>query len=63
MDGRLGRGVQDSVLQAMVSVQLQTYRDTELWRSPWVLVAGGLLVLLGLAGALTLVFRARRRRA
>ena len=62
-DGRLGQGEQDDDLQASVTVQLHTYRESELWRSTGVLVAGGLLVFLGVAGALALVFRARRRRA
>ena len=62
-DGRLGQGEQDEDLQARVTVQLQTYRDTELWRSIWVSVAAGLLAFLGVAGTLALLFRARRRRA
>ena len=61
-DGRLGQGEQDDDLQARVTVQLQTYRESELWRSTGVLVAGGLLAFFGVAGALALVFRARRRR-
>ena len=62
-DGRLRQGEQANDLQASVTVQLHTYRESELWRSTGVLVAGGLLAFFGVAGALALVFRARRRRA
>ena len=62
-DGRIGQGEIGDDLQASVTVQLQTYRESDLWRSTGVLVAGGLLVSLGVAGALALVIRARRRRA
>ncbi len=62
-DGRLRQGEQDDDLQASVTVQLHTYRESELWRSTGVLVTGGLLVFFGVAGALALVYRARRRMA
>lgn len=60
--GRLGQDERDDDLQANVTVQLQTNTDPPLWRSTGVLLAVGLLVLLGVAGTLVLLFRVRRRR-
>ena len=51
-DGRLRQGERGEDLQARVTVNLQTYRESELWRSTGVLVAGGILVFLGIAGTL-----------
>ncbi len=53
----------DDDLQARVVVHIQTPEDFDPWRSIGVPVAGGLLVLLSVAGAVALVLRARRRRA
>ncbi len=62
-DGRLRQGELDDDLQARVNVHVQTPRGSDLWRSIRAEVAGGFLVLVSVAGALALVFRARRRRA
>ena len=62
-DGRLRQDEQDDDLQGRVALQLQTPDNSGLWRSIGVPAAGGLLVLISVAGALALVFRARRRRA
>ena len=62
-DGRLRQDGQDDDLQGRVTVQLQTPDNSGLWRSIGGPAAGGLLVLISVAGALALVFRARRRRA
>lgn len=59
----LNRDARDDDLQAIVTVSLQTPDRTGLWRSIGAPVAGGVLVLLSLAGALALVFWARRRRS
>ena len=61
--GSLGQDERGNDLQASVTVQVQTNNDPALWRSPGVLLAGGLLVLFGVAGTLALLLRARRRRA
>ena len=53
----------DDDLQARVVVHIQTPEDFDPWRSIGVPVAGGLLVLLSVVGAVALVLRARRRRA
>ena len=53
----------DDDLQARVVVHIQTPEDFDPWRSIGVPAAGGLLVLLSVAGAVALVLRARRRRA
>ena len=60
--GRLRQDERDDDLQANVTVQLQTNTDPALWRSTGVWLAGGLIVLLGAAGTLALLFRVRRRR-
>ncbi len=60
--GRLRQDERDDDLQANVTVQLQTNTDPPLWRSTGVLLAVGLIVLLGVACTLLLLFRARRRR-
>ncbi len=62
-DGGVRQDVRDDDLYARVTVQLQTPEHAGLWRSIGVPVAGGLLLLLSVAGALALVLRARRRRA
>ena len=62
-DGRLHPDEGDEGLQATVTVLLQTPGESFLWRSIGALVAGGLLIVLSVVGALVLVFRARRRRA
>ena len=62
-DGRLRQGEPGDDLQARVTVNLHTNKDSDLWRSTGILVAGGILVFLGIAGTLALVFRARRGRA
>ena len=61
-DGRLRQDEQDD-LQGRVTLQLQTPDNSGLWRLIGVPAAGGLLVLISVAGALALVFRARQRRA
>ena len=53
----------DDDLQARVVVHIQTPEDFDPWRSIGVPAAGGLLVLLSVAGAVALVLRARRRKA
>ena len=60
--GSLRQDGRDDDLQASVTVQLQTNNDPPLWRSPGVLLAGGLLILLAVVVTLALLFRARRRR-
>ena len=60
--GRLGQDERDDDLQANVTVQLQTNSDPPLWRSTGMWLAGGLIVLLGVAGTLATLFRVRRRR-
>ena len=62
-DGRLGLDEGDEGLQATVTVLLQTPGESFPWRSIGALVAGGLLIVLSVVGALVLAFRARRRRA
>ncbi len=62
-DGRLHPDEGDEGLQATVTVLLQTPDNSFPWGSIGALVAGGLLIVLSVVGALVLVFRARRRRA
>ena len=62
-DGRLGLDERGYDLHARVNVNIHTPRGSDLWRSIRAEVAGGFLVLISVAGALALVFRARRRRA
>lgn len=58
----LNRDTRDDDLQARVTVSLRTPDDSYPWGSIGALVAGGLLLLFSLGGALALVVRARRRR-
>ena len=62
-DGQLGRDARGGDLQARVTVQIQTPDDSYPWGSIGAEAAGAVLLLLSVAGALALVFRARRRRA
>ena len=59
-DGRLIKDKPDKDAQARITTELQSPEEANPWRSIGIPV-GGALVVLSLAGALTLAFRARRR--